>query len=115
MRYMTDILIYEKHFSVNKEDSLPEISLISTEITVKLGQQLVIPCDVKGTPNPSVYWTKTGSNKIISDGDHLNFNSILHTDEGEYHCNAKNRKGKSRVSVIIEVIGKNIFSLLSAH
>ena len=91
---------------VNKEDTLPTASIKKTKLLARLGDNIQIACEVTGTPNPRVYWTKDQHQQVISEEAVLMFTSITGAHSGEYHCHAQNRKGESRVSIILEVIGK---------
>jgi len=75
-------------------------------MVARLGENIQIACEATGTPNPRIYWTKDEREQVVSQEPVLKFTSISHTHGGEYHCHAQNRKGESRVSTILEVIGK---------
>ena len=90
---------------MNKEDTLPVAKINSSKIISRSGEKVSIACLATGIPNPSIYWTKDDDEHIISNGAVIAFQFVNNVHTGEYHCHAHNRKGKSRVSTLLEVIG----------
>ncbi|CAI4229355.1 unnamed protein product [Auanema sp. JU1783] len=72
---------------------------------------LVLPCEVEGTPKPTILWTKDGepitdlkSVEVLSEGQQFR---IIHAEtahRGSYICQAKNDVGSSEISFDVDVI-----------
>ena len=93
-------------FLVNEADTLPVANVIPTKVTVEKSANVKLLCDAKGVPDPDVYWTRADSKEVIWDKPLLNLYSVDASNAGEYICHANNRKGKSRVTGVVEVISK---------
>lgn len=98
----------EKHdwlnIRVNSEDKVPTASILPSQVTAKVGDEVKLFCDARGVPNPKVYWTRDNSRTKISHRRLLHIDSVEESDAGEYHCRAKNRKGSSRVSATLNIV-----------
>lgn len=91
---------------MNSEDKVPTASILPSQVTAKVGDEVKLFCDARGVPNPKVYWTRDNSRTKISHRRLLHIDSVEESDAGEYHCRAKNRKGSSRVSATLNIVGK---------
>ena len=61
---------------------------------VRKGQRLRLPCSARGTPNPSVTWSKVGGllprGRSEHDGNYMTIQLIEFGDRGVYVCTARN-------------------------
>ncbi|GMT31155.1 hypothetical protein PFISCL1PPCAC_22452 [Pristionchus fissidentatus] len=81
------------------------------EYTVIENNSLVLPCEVEGTPNPTITWSKDGnpanalhSVTVLSNGQHF---KISHADlghKGSYSCHVSNKVGNAEISFDVDVI-----------
>ncbi|GMT05475.1 hypothetical protein PENTCL1PPCAC_27649, partial [Pristionchus entomophagus] len=81
------------------------------EYTVIENNSLVLPCEVEGTPNPTITWSKDGSPAdslhsvtVLSNGQHF---KISHADlghKGSYSCHVSNKVGNAEISFDVDVI-----------
>ncbi|GFT31287.1 hemicentin-1 [Nephila pilipes] len=79
----------------------PEISANENDFEVTEGSPVILPCNVKGDPKPSIIWFKNNI-ELISDKDftigndgNLIIRKVVENDEGEYVCSATNIVGTS--------------------
>lgn len=78
-----------------------------------VGNDIVIPCEVEGYPQPSVHWfhedvpvESDDRVRIFNQNELRIFNSTTQ-DAGSYRCDAVNEYGSSSSSVTISVEGKS--------
>jgi hypothetical protein len=78
---------------------------------------IAIPCEVEGYPQPSVHWyhddvpvTADERVKIFNQNELRIFNATQ-GDSGSYRCDALNEYGTSSSSITIQVQGKSIFKV----
>ena len=88
-------------------NQVPEITLTPQgSITVNMGSQLTLRCDVIGDPAPTITWNKIGSSMktLGSNSPVLQINRVTKQDEGTYSCLATNIAGEreERVQVIVD-------------
>ena len=89
--------------TINK---VPEITVTPQgSVTINIGSQLSMRCDVTGDPAPTVSWNKIGSStKTLGiNSPVLQINRVTKQDEGTYSCLATNIAGEreERVQVIV--------------
>lgn len=84
---------------------------LKREITVSIGDSMVLECFVRGAPKPSVAWFKDGNEVKSSEhvviaeaGQLLAIAQVKDEDEGSYACEASNSQGnvKRTMEVTIE-------------
>lgn len=74
-------------------------------VDVEDGGEVILPCDARGGPKPSVTWTKDG--KILQSSDTnttLQIANIELKDQGVYVCTARNPAGSAAHSVLVRVV-----------
>ena len=85
--------------------------------TFQQGQDISIPCRVRGFPEPSVLWSKEGMSLIRSKRVNvlpdktLLINRAHSTDHGLYECVAWNSAGQTRSSVRLTFTGERLLLL----
>ena len=87
-------------------NQVPEITVTPQgSVTINIGSQLTMRCDVTGDPAPTVSWNKIGSStKTLGiNSPVLQINRVTKQDEGTYSCLATNIAGEreERVQVIV--------------
>ncbi|KAH3820533.1 hypothetical protein DPMN_122277, partial [Dreissena polymorpha] len=96
---------------LNVMNQAPEIELEPPDsIKVAESQSVVIPCIVRGKPDPLIEWYRDttlitgGRFKILSLGS-LEISQVVMADAGRYHCQASNKFGfvKSEKNCSVEV------------
>ena len=60
------------------------------------GQEVQLECDFAGNPKPEVFWTKTGSDKVLAQGQKIRFESVQQTDAGRFNCIAQSPLGEAK-------------------
>ena len=60
------------------------------------GEQVSLSCNFAGNPKPEVFWTKTGSDKVLAKGEKMEFKSVQHGDAGKYNCVAQSILGEAK-------------------
>ncbi|XP_041098662.1 hemicentin-1 isoform X2 [Polyodon spathula] len=77
----------------------PVIKAGSSLVVVNVNQPALLPCEVEGSPSPTVTWRKDGSPishehrfEFLSDGS-LRIRAVQISDAGRYHCTASNPAG----------------------
>lgn len=76
-----------------------------------VGNDIVIPCEVEGYPQPSVHWyhegipVEGGERVRIFNQNELRIYNSTTEDGGSYRCDAVNEYGSSSSSVTIQVEG----------
>ena len=77
---------------------------IPANITLKESNDVILSCNVTGTPPPNVTWSKSGDqDNNVHVGSLLPLRNISRVQDGLYWCTAENRAGKSMVSVRVIV------------
>lgn len=77
---------------------------------VSEGQNVSLPCDVMGHPEPKVTWHKKGQTmQIVAEQRWLNKTNVQYEDLGQYVCTASNFLNTIQSSVEVLVYGKEIF------
>uniref|UniRef100_H2SH70 Ig-like domain-containing protein n=1 Tax=Takifugu rubripes TaxID=31033 RepID=H2SH70_TAKRU len=73
---------------------------------------LELSCEVLGSPEPSVTWTRNGKklqqNVALMSSGSLKIQSPNKLDEGLYTCTARNRLGSASLSSWLQIIGRDI-------
>ncbi|KAK7078505.1 hypothetical protein SK128_000027, partial [Halocaridina rubra] len=88
---------------------IPEISPPGDEtLTVVEGQDLKLPCEVRGHPPPEVYWRKKGhallpNEQLIPSPGYLLMKEVTRDMAARYTCIANNRAGEASKTFIIDV------------
>ncbi|KAK2186867.1 hypothetical protein NP493_186g03131 [Ridgeia piscesae] len=95
-----------------EEDEGPEFTSKPEPIVVEEKQEIVIVATIKGTPSPSITWSKDSkplkpSERLVEsrDGDKcsLRIPTAMAADSGEYTCTINNAGGSSFCTVIVTV------------
>lgn len=71
----------------------PEWTQRPKDAIVQVASTAVIYCSAKGSPTPSISWTRVRDNKVIplrATGSHLKLENVQLSDSGSYSCHAKN-------------------------
>lgn len=94
-------------------ETLPEFSRHLKDLRCCDGDKVTIQCEIKGFPEPIIFWEKDGVRLISGTDDFsmnynqniasLSINHIYHEDEGEYTCIAENNIGRAYSSACIIV------------
>ncbi|XP_074160349.1 neural cell adhesion molecule 1 isoform X15 [Sminthopsis crassicaudata] len=83
--------------------------------TANLGQSVILMCEAKGYPEPTMSWTKDGEQIEIEEDDKYGFNEdsseltirrVDKSDEAEYVCIAENKAGEQDASIQLKVFAK---------
>ncbi|KAM4696629.1 hemicentin-2 [Rhinophrynus dorsalis] len=84
---------------------LPTVSIAggSSVVTAMFLKNVVLECDVSGSPPPSVSWWRDGLPLPVH-GPKLEIDSISVNDEGVYTCVATNPAGEGRQDVFLTVL-----------
>ncbi|GCC26491.1 hypothetical protein chiPu_0004908 [Chiloscyllium punctatum] len=94
----------------------PSVMASATKLTSPAGSNVLLRCDSKGYPTPSLVWLRgnglpvnhTVVQESPADGIRwsiISLTGISYKDAGEYRCKAKNLAGTSVVSITLTVIG----------
>ncbi|XP_078108453.1 B-cell receptor CD22 [Sander vitreus] len=76
---------------------------ISTQ-NVEEGQSVTLTCSTKGSPAPTFTWFKNKQEAVVETGAEWMITSITESQDGEYHCKAKNKHGTTPSNIVtIEV------------
>lgn len=83
---------------------------LPTSQAVVMGDNLLLHCEAKGVPQPTISWFKNtlplvvNENVILSnDNQNLTIIEVTSDDDALYHCRAANNQGFSETTVIITV------------
>uniref|UniRef100_A0A4W3HVU7 Neural cell adhesion molecule 1b n=1 Tax=Callorhinchus milii TaxID=7868 RepID=A0A4W3HVU7_CALMI len=95
----------------------PEITYVENKTAVELEDQIILTCEAKGDPTPTIIWSK--GTHTYQDGEQamdgrievrshsrvsaLTLKDIQHTDAGEYICTATNAIGQDMEPMYLEV------------
>uniref|UniRef100_A0A3B5AUN6 Cell adhesion molecule-related/down-regulated by oncogenes n=1 Tax=Stegastes partitus TaxID=144197 RepID=A0A3B5AUN6_9TELE len=93
----------------------PKIKESSTVVTVHIGQDAVLPCEVEGDSSPAVMWRKDGfpipqdNNRytVLSEGS-LRVHGAQLNDAGRYYCTVSNQAGSDHRGMDLRVFGPSI-------
>ncbi|MGH0143069.1 UNVERIFIED_CONTAM: hypothetical protein FKN15_022424 [Acipenser sinensis] len=88
----------------------PVIKAGSSLVTANVNQPALLPCEVEGSPSPTVTWRKDGSPishehtrfEFLSDGS-LRIRAAQISDTGRYHCTASNPAGSDHRGIDLVV------------
>ncbi|KAK6480953.1 hemicentin-1-like [Huso huso] len=88
----------------------PLIKAGSSLVTANVNQPALLPCEVEGSPSPTVTWRKDGSPishehtrfEFLSDGS-LRIRAAQISDAGRYHCTASNPAGSNHRGIDLVV------------
>jgi len=69
------------------------------------GQEVQLECDFAGNPKPEVFWTKTGSDKVLAQGQKIRFESVQQSDAGRFNCIAQSPLGEAKDSIDLAIRG----------
>ncbi len=85
----------------------------TSEVSVVLGFPTVLPCDVEGSPTPSITWLKNNQPIVSSpqltytrSGQALRLGSAQGDSSGLYTCRATNPAGTAVKHYSLSVLGK---------
>lgn len=85
----------------------------TSEVSVVLGFPTVLPCDVEGSPTPSITWLKDNQPIVSSPqltytrgGQALRLGSAQGDSTGLYTCRATNPAGSAIKQYSLSVLGK---------
>jgi len=90
----------------------PKATISPKYVEHEEGDQTVIKCDVEGTPEPRVQWTKDGysfygdNNRVVVHKRNIYFKRVIVGDTGKYRCNAYNNAGSSTDLMTLSVSRK---------
>ncbi|KAK6759923.1 hypothetical protein RB195_021467 [Necator americanus] len=81
------------------------------EYTVIENNSLVLPCEVEGSPQPVIVWTKDGqpvnglkSVRTLSEGQQFKISHAETSHRGSYACHAKNDVGSAEINFDVDII-----------
>ena len=63
------------------------------ELKLQQGSNASIACRADGNPDPTVFWTKVGTERVINEGPELIIDGVEKNDAGRYVCTAFNGVG----------------------
>ncbi|XP_075228407.1 hemicentin-1-like isoform X2 [Lycorma delicatula] len=99
---------------------IPTVETNEKRKLVKAGDDVIISCNVRGKPHPTVHWYKDNQ-KIIPDTDaqfkilpnnHLQISSVEKVSAGVYTCHAENKFGSGADSTVLDVGGPPVINHL---
>lgn len=83
--------------------------------TVSTGSDVSFSCSARGSPKPSIFWTREGSQELMFPGntyqgrytvtqdESLRIKGVIRKDEGHYVCSAISQAGASTATVFLQV------------
>ncbi|KAE8293961.1 Hemicentin-1 Fibulin-6 [Larimichthys crocea] len=77
----------------------PSIQAGPRVMKVQVGHPVELPCVVRGSPEPTLTWTKEGKRYPVSPDGSLALRNVGLHDEGTYICTATNAAGKDEAQV----------------
>uniref|UniRef100_A0A672JN85 Ig-like domain-containing protein n=1 Tax=Salarias fasciatus TaxID=181472 RepID=A0A672JN85_SALFA len=94
----------------------PLFSEAPVDTTANVGENITLPCSVRGFPQPTVTWRRQDGRQILRSPDghsrtmqlengHLLIQSVWLDDEGLYICEAKNQFGTITTEARVSVTG----------
>ena len=114
--HKTDHFLFSLLTVPDENDTLPEfIEKLSSTLSIKDGESLLLKCSVKGVPEPQIEWSKNG--EVLHSSDimdlkykngvaNLSIGEVFPEDEGEYTCKATNAVGSVTTKCKLIVIRK---------
>ena len=96
----------------------PNLTVEPYNLTVSVGETVVVPCVASGVPRPEVEWYKEGEEEVVSNGQNVIASDVLIItnttvgDSGIYCCVVKNSEGMVDRNISVIVLG--ILSLAMA-
>ncbi|KAL4660770.1 hemicentin-1-like [Arapaima gigas] len=90
--------VAHKHVGLTVQE-LPEVQPMPEEVKVVLHHGIVLPCDVRGFPRPSIRWQRegvpvvTGHRLAVLPKGALQISRVTMGDSGTYQCLAQNEAG----------------------
>ena len=94
----------------------PIFSSFPKDEIVGVGSNVSFSCAARGAPQPSIFWTREGSQELMFPGNEyqgryritedgsLHVKSVLGKDEGHYVCSAISQAGASTATVFLQVL-----------
>ncbi|CAD1469818.1 unnamed protein product, partial [Heterotrigona itama] len=94
--------------------SRPMFSSFPKDETVAVGSNVSFSCAARGAPQPSIFWTREGSQELMFPGNEyqgryrvtedgsLHVKSVIGKDEGHYVCSAISQAGASTATVFLQ-------------
>ncbi|XP_048400774.1 leucine-rich repeat, immunoglobulin-like domain and transmembrane domain-containing protein 3 [Stegostoma tigrinum] len=93
----------------------PSVMASATKLTSPVGSNVLLRCDSKGYPTPSLVWLRGNglpfNHSVVqespADGIRwsiISLTGISYKDAGDYRCKAKNLAGASEVSITLTVV-----------
>ena len=79
---------------------------------LKIGDSVVLKCEVEGNPPPDVYWSRN-SRRIHS--NIYTIPKIQASDVGRYTCTANNTKAQAHHDIFLHVLCKSVFLIKSRN
>ncbi|XP_044018248.1 roundabout homolog 1-like isoform X1 [Aphidius gifuensis] len=95
--------------------SRPVFTNFPKDETVSTGSDVSFACSAKGTPKPSIFWTREGSQELMFPGNvyqgrytinedgSLHIKGTIKKDEGHYVCSAISQAGASTATVFLQM------------
>ena len=72
-------------------------------MSVIVGNRLVLPCAGSGKPEPDVYWTNRGRRIDPNVGSNLIIDHVTVEDSGSYSCHAVNSAGEDSATITVDI------------
>lgn len=93
---------------------MPTITVDPENKKIKAGTNVVLTCEAKGIPEPSIFWSKdehplkyTSRIYLSTDNKTLNIDHIKESDAGVYSCIAENILGADEASAQVDVMNSH--------
>lgn len=74
------------------------------------GRTVILQCDAKGKPTPTLVWHSGGAEiqqddhfKVLGEGEFLEIRDMRETDKGVYSCIAENKAGRDQLDFNVDV------------
>ncbi|KOC68791.1 Roundabout like protein 2, partial [Habropoda laboriosa] len=95
--------------------SRPVFTSFPKDEIVSVGSNVSFSCAARGAPEPSIFWTREGSQELmfpgneyqdryrIAEGGSLHVKGVIGKDEGHYVCSAISQAGASTATVFLQV------------
>ena len=83
--------------------SVPVIEFLSPNQTGVKGSTIVLHCNARGYPLPSITWIKQGNDSVLSTNNTLTLSQSTIEDAGLYICTAINHKGNDTKTFFVDV------------
>ncbi|XP_043931242.1 coiled-coil domain-containing protein 141 isoform X2 [Protopterus annectens] len=100
---------------VQVQGKAPTFEAKFTDVTLLLGEDLILECTLSGRPKPQVIWMKDdiimasseSAVQVLSDTHVFIKRSVVLADSGNYICIARNEAGVAYCSAYIDITGHN--------